>query len=71
MDIEIKTPFIKLQAFLKFAGACETGGAAKQAVQNGQVSVNSQTCQIPGKKLVPGDKVSYQGEKYTVTAHGD
>ncbi|MEG2989350.1 MAG: RNA-binding S4 domain-containing protein, partial [Oscillospiraceae bacterium] len=39
-DIEITTEFIKLDALLKFAGVCDTGGAAKEAVQCGDVSVN-------------------------------
>ena len=30
--IEINTEFIKLDAFLKFSGACETGGEAKLCV---------------------------------------
>ena len=33
--IRINTEFIKLDALLKFAGLCETGGEAKELVQGG------------------------------------
>lgn len=55
--IPITTEYIKLDAFLKFAGVCLTGGEAKLAVQNGDVSVNGQPCAMRGKKLRPGDVV--------------
>ena len=38
--ILIHTPFIKLDALLKYAGLCETGGEAKERVQAGDVLVN-------------------------------
>ena len=37
--IQISTDFIKLDALLKFAGICETGGLAKEAVQAGEVTI--------------------------------
>ena len=40
--IEIHTEFIKLDSFLKFAGVSETGGQAKEMVQEGLVLVNGQ-----------------------------
>ncbi len=39
--IEIHTEFIKLDSFLKFAGVSETGGQAKEMVQEGLVLVNA------------------------------
>ena len=36
-----------------------SGGEAKQLIQDGQVSVNGEPCLQRGKKLRPGDKVSY------------
>ena len=53
--IPITTEFIKLQDFLKFANACESGGMAKTFIQNEQVQVNGETCTQRGKKLRPGD----------------
>lgn len=55
--IQITTEYIKLDAFLKFAGVCMTGGEAKLAIQNGDVSVNGGPCAMRGRKLRPGDVV--------------
>lgn len=60
--IKISTEFIKLDAFLKFAGVCMTGGEAKLAIQDGDVSVNGQPCAMRGKKLRPGDVVEVGGQ---------
>ena len=59
--IAIKTEFIKLDALLKFAGICETGGIAKETVLNGEVLVNGEVCTMRGKKIRPGDVVSVSG----------
>lgn len=40
--INIETEFIKLDSFLKLAGACETGGEAKIAIADGLVRVNGE-----------------------------
>lgn len=60
-EIEIYTDFVKLDAFLKFAAAVETGGAAKGVIQEGLVEVNGQVCTMRGRKLRDGDKVSFNG----------
>ena len=57
IEIRINSPFIKLEQFLKFSGAVETGGEAKLAIQNGYVSVNGEVCTMRGKKLFNNDKV--------------
>jgi ribosome-associated protein len=59
----IKPPFIKLEQFLKFCGAMQTGGEAKVRIQNGDVMVNNEVCTMRGKKLVFGDIVQIVGEK--------
>lgn len=71
IDITIDTAFIRLDALLKLAGACATGGQAKLLVQGGKVLVNGQVCTMRGKKLVKGDRVRLDGEKitYRVEAH--
>ena len=66
--IEIRTPFIKLDALLKFAGLAGTGGEAKSAVQDGLVAVNGEICTQRGKKVYPGDQVSLGGETVLVAA---
>ena len=65
--ISITTEYIKLQDLLKFAGAADTGGAAKAAVQEGEVLVNEEICTMRGKKIRPGDVVRYQGQDFTVS----
>ena len=55
--VKIKTEFIKLDALLKFAGLCDTGGFAKELVQQGQVKVNGEVCTMRGKKIRPGDVI--------------
>ena len=57
----IHTDFIKLDALLKFAGLCETGGEAKERVQAGEVKVNGEVCTMRGKKCVPGDTIELDG----------
>ncbi|MBQ5989169.1 MAG: RNA-binding S4 domain-containing protein [Oscillospiraceae bacterium] len=66
VEIAITTEFIKLDSLLKFAGAAETGGEAKEAVQNGEVLYNGEVCTMRGKKVRPGDKVTYAGVEITV-----
>ncbi len=55
--VKIKTEFIKLDQLLKFAGLCDTGGFAKELIQQGAVKVNGEVCTMRGKKLRPGDVV--------------
>lgn len=63
----IKTEYIKLQDLLKFENLVESGGMAKECIQNGEVLVNGEICTMRGKKIRPGDDVCFQGEHYTVS----
>ncbi|MGE5590282.1 MAG: RNA-binding S4 domain-containing protein [Bacillota bacterium] len=63
----IHTPFIPLDAFLKWAGLVGTGGEAKQLVKAGEVRVNGAPEARAGRKLVEGDVVSVGGRSYSVT----
>ena len=65
-SVEINTEFIKLDALLKFAGLCETGGEAKLCVEEGLVKVNGETCLQRGRKLRRGDVVELDGEAVEV-----
>lgn len=56
----IRTPFIKLDQFLKFCGAVETGGIAKEIITEGIVFVNGEVCTMRGKKLRDGDVVEVE-----------
>ena len=62
--VKIKTEFIKLDQLLKFAGLCDTGGFAKELVQQGKVIVNGEVCTMRGKKIRPGDVIEV--DKYRV-----
>ena len=66
--IRINTDFIKLDALLKFAGLCETGGEAKQVIADGMVAVNGETCTMRGKKCRAGDTVELEGQTVQVAA---
>lgn len=64
--VPIGTEFIRLDSLLKLAGAFETGGQAKFAVQGGSVKVNGEICTQRGKKMRPGDTVECGGTVYEV-----
>ena len=69
--VRIHTEFIKLDALLKFAGLCETGGEAKSVVQEeliqgGEVKLNGEPCTMRGKKCVPGDVVELEGRQVQI-----
>lgn len=64
--ITITMEYIKLQDLLKFAAAVQTGGEAKLAVQEGEVSVNGEVCTMRGKKIRPGDVVAFNEQELTV-----
>lgn len=66
IEIAIRTDFIKLDQFLKFAGCVYTGGDAKGFIQDGYVKVNGEVCTMRGKKLVPGDTVNFNEEDFVV-----
>lgn len=65
--IEIKTEFIRLDQLLKFSGLVDTGGMAKEIIQQGYVFVNGECCTLRGKKIRPGDKITVENETVLVT----
>lgn len=60
--IKLRDDFIKLGQALKAANLVESGVMAKDVIQNGEVLVNGEVDTRRGRKLYPGDKVTYQGE---------
>ena len=58
--------FIKLGQALKAAGLVESGVEAKEVIQDGLVKVNGHPDTRRGKKLYPGDIVSYNGEEVKI-----
>lgn len=64
--VYINTDFIRLDGFLKFKGIAETGGQAKQFIQDGIVKVNGEFCTSRGKKIRAGDTVSVFSVDYKI-----
>lgn len=58
--VYINTEFIRLDALLKYAAITQSGGEAKFFIQEGEVTVNGAVCTQRGKKIRPGDTVSFQ-----------
>lgn len=56
--VTIRTEYITLDAFLKWAGIAATGGQAKSIIAAGEVRVNGEPELRRGRKLYPGDRVS-------------
>jgi ribosome-associated protein len=65
--VKISTDFIQLQSFLKFKGISETGGQAKEFIQDGIIRVNGEVCTARGKKIRPGDTVTAFAVDYLIT----
>lgn len=64
--VKINTEFIQLQSFLKFKGIAETGGQAKEFIQDGIIRVNGEVCTARGKKIRNGDVVTAFAVDYTI-----
>ena len=64
IEIEVLPPFIKLEQFLKLSAAVETGGMAKQVINDGLVKVDGEVCTMRGKKLKGGEKVEFEGQAF-------
>ena len=65
-EVSIRDEFIKLDSFLKFAGAVLSGGEAKELIQNGKVLVNGEVCTMRGKKCRAGDVIELDGQSVEV-----
>ena len=63
--VTITTEYIKLQDLLKLADLVSTGGEAKVLIAVGEAAVNGEVCLQRGKKIRPGDVVSFRGTDLT------
>jgi ribosome-associated protein len=59
--VKIDTEYIKLDSFLKAENIVASGGEAKQAIQDGLVTVNGEVETRRGRKLRPGDRIELAG----------
>lgn len=64
--IFIKDEFIKLGQALKLAGLVDSGLDAKYVIQDGEVTLNGVVETQRGKKCVPGDVVSFEGNSFVI-----
>jgi ribosome-associated protein len=63
---ELESEFVELYKILKFEGLAESGGAAKQVIADGQVSVNGEIETRKRKKIIAGDKIKFSGQSIAV-----
>ena len=64
--MKIRDGTIKLNQFLKLMGIVPTGGQAKLMIQGGEVKVNGMLETRRGRRLLPGDKVTVEGQTFEV-----
>jgi ribosome-associated protein len=62
----LQNEFIRLDQFLKWVGVVGTGGQAKFLILSGEVAVNGEPETRRGRKLVPGDEVTWGGQTWLV-----
>lgn len=64
--VYIKDEFIKLGQALKLSGLVDSGIEAKEVIIEGLVKVNGEIDTRRGKKLVPGDVVSFDNNDFVI-----
>lgn len=64
--MQITTPFIKLDSFLKAENAVSSGGEAKLMIAEGYILVNDVVELRRGRKLYPGDRVAFGKRSFLV-----
>ena len=65
-EIKVREEFIKLGQALKAADLVSSGVEAKIVVQDGQVEVNGEVDTRRGRKLVPGDVITFDGKSVKI-----
>jgi ribosome-associated protein len=64
--IKVRDEYIKLGQAIKAAGLVESGVEAKLVIQDGLVKVDGKVETQRGKKLVGGERISYNGEEILI-----
>jgi ribosome-associated protein len=64
--VEITKEPVALFKILKFEGVASSGGAAKSIISDGQVLVNGLVETRKRKKIVSGDTIEFNGEKFEI-----
>lgn len=66
IEISIKDDFIKLGQALKLANVVSDGVEAKIVINEGEVKVNNEVDTRRGRKVYPGDVISFDGNEIKV-----
>ena len=64
--VKINTEFITLGQLLKMTDWISSGGEAKFAVKELDITVNGEKEDRRGRKLYPGDKVTIEDKSYVI-----
>jgi ribosome-associated protein len=70
IDFELDRDFIELNQLLKLAGLCESGGAGKQLVASGAVTVDGVVELRKTAKIRAGQRVQLGGDVIVVRTAG-
>ncbi|MDD7730659.1 MAG: RNA-binding S4 domain-containing protein [Eubacteriales bacterium] len=70
MDIKVKEN-TELKNLLKLANLVSSGGEAKYAILEGEVTLNGEVTNVIRKKLKNGDIVEFNGEILKVVTDGN
>ena len=63
-EVEIIREPVELYKLLKFESIASSGGEAKHVISEGYVTVNNEVETRKRKKMVSGDVIEFNGEKY-------
>ena len=58
---------MKLSQFLKYQGLVSTGGEAKVLINSRLISVNGSVVTEKGRKIYPGDVISFDNQEFIVS----
>jgi len=64
--VEIKEKSIELYKILKFVNMVQSGGEAKFVIADGLVRVNGEVEIRKGKKIISGDIIEFEKEKFQI-----
>lgn len=64
--IQISTEYITLQQLLKMCDYIQSGGQAKYAVKELDITVNGEYEDRRGRKLYPNDQITIEGDTYII-----
>lgn len=64
----LKYEYVELYKLLKILNWVNSGGEAKQFIEEGKVSVNGEVETRKRKKLIIGDRITYSGHSAVVIA---